>query len=556
MLAASFAEILSIGAVFPFLGVLSSPLHIFELPVLQPAIHLLGLSEPKQVILPATITFGVAILIASTIRLLLLWATTKLSYSTGADLSINIYRRTLYQPYEVHCGRNTSQVVNGIYGKTKGVIGVINMTLTLIGSAVILVTALLALFLISPLVVLLFCGFGAIYFLITKIVRKRLNVNSELIAFQSSQVIKSLQEGLGGVRDILIDGSQEAYCNIYQKADAVLRDSAGSNAFISASPRYFIECLGVLTISVIAYFFARQVDGISASVPMLGLLALGAQRLLPTMQQFYSSWTQIVGARASVRDVLELLDQPLPAYFSKTSIKPIEFKKSIILEGVSFSYNADRSSILNNINLTIPRGSRVGFIGATGSGKSTLLDIIMSLLHPTEGALLIDNCRIDFKNHLGWQAHIAHVPQTIFLTDSSVEENIAFGVPKNQIDSIGVRKAAEKAQIAQSIKSWPNGYQTSVGERGVKLSGGQRQRIGIARALYKKADVIILDEATSALDNQTEETVMQSIADLGNDLTILIVAHRLSSLRDCTHVVELEGGKIKRVGTYLEMIAI
>jgi len=210
--------------------------------------------------------------------------------------------------------------------------------------------------------------------------------------------------------------------------------------------------------------------------------------------------------------------------------------------------------ILNELNLSIAKGSRVGFIGTTGSGKSTLLDIVMGLLKPTEGTLAVDDQDITAGNHRAWQAHIAHVPQAIFLADSTIEENIAFGQPKSKIDRQRVIQAAKQAQIADLIETWPDQYKTFVGERGIRLSGGQRQRIGIARALYKKADVIIFDEATSALDNETEQAVMEAIEGLSDDLTVLIIAHRLTTLKNCTQIVELGDGGIRRIGNYQDIV--
>ena len=211
--------------------------------------------------------------------------------------------------------------------------------------------------------------------------------------------------------------------------------------------------------------------------------------------------------------------------------------------------------VLNNLNLTIQKGSRIGFIGVTGSGKSTLLDIIMGLLQPTEGTIEIDALPLTTSNNRAWQAHIAHVPQAIFLADSTIEDNIAFGVPKDKIDKTRVKQAARQAQVADIIESWPKKYQTYVGERGIRLSGGQRQRIGIARALYKQADVIIFDEATSALDNETEQAVMHAIESLGDNLTILIIAHRLTTLKKCTQIVEMGDGGIKRIGSYEDIVS-
>jgi ABC-type bacteriocin/lantibiotic exporter with double-glycine peptidase domain len=556
MILASFAEIFSIGAAFPFLAVLTAPDSVFTHPNAKPFIQALGIAEPKQLLLPLTIVFGVTALMAGAMRLLLLWAITRLSFATGADLSISIYQRTLYQPYEVHVARNSSEIVNGITGKANGVISsIILPVLNLVSGTLTLVAILIAVVSVDPVVALTaFGGFGLIYIFIILLTRDRLMIDSQCIAHESTQVIKSLQEGLGGIRDILIDGSQSAHCQIYRNADYPLRRAQGNNAFIGQSPRYVMEALGMLLIAGLAYTLAQS-GGIARAIPVLGALALGAQRLLPVLQQAYVSWTYIQGGQASLHDTLELLDQPLPEYADQSASKAMPFRQQIRLNGISFRYSAQTPWVLNGLQLTITRGSRVGFVGTTGSGKSTLLDIVMGLLHPTDGTLMIDDQTLSIRNNRSWQAHIAHVPQAIFLADSTIEENIAFGVPKDQINHQRVRQAAQQAQIADSIETWHKQYQTVVGERGIRLSGGQRQRIGIARALYKQADVIIFDEATSALDNETEQAVMQAIEGLSKDLTLLIIAHRLSTLKNCTQIVELGDGGITRLGTYEEIVA-
>ena len=556
MLFASFAEIMSIGAVLPFLGVLTAPDPVFDHAAAQPIIQALGLTAPAQLLLPLTIAFAAAALLAGAMRLILLWASTRLSFATGADLSISIYSRTLYQPYAVHCARNSSEVINGISGKANGVIySIIVPALTLISSSVMLIAILIALLAVEPVIALAaFGGFGLIYASIIRLTRKQLLADSQRIARESSHVIKSLQEGLGGIRDVLIDGSQATYCHIYRNADLPLRRAQGNNLFISSSPRYAMEALGMMLIAALAYSLAQQTDGIAKAIPILGALALGAQRLLPVLQQAYGSWISIQGGQASLQDTLELLDQTLPDYADQPAAKPLPFKHNISLKQLAFRYSPQTPYVLKNLNLTITKGSRVGFIGTTGSGKSTLLDIVMGLLQPTDGALEIDGQPLTPINNRAWQAHIAHVPQAIFLADSSIEENIAFGVPKDHIDPQRVRQAARQAQIADSIESWPEQYKTFVGERGIRLSGGQRQRIGIARALYKQADVIIFDEATSALDNETEQDVMQAIENLSKELTIIIIAHRISTLKNCSQIVELGEACIKRTGSYQDIL--
>jgi len=311
-----------------------------------------------------------------------------------------------------------------------------------------------------------------------------------------------------------------------------------------------------LLIALSAYSLSQQTNGLAMAIPILGTIAYSAQRLLPVLQQGYGACTYILAGRASLQDVLLLLEQPLPEFVEDPFfLEPIPFHKDIELRHLSFRYNEQTPWILKNLNLSIEKGSKVGLIGETGSGKSTLLDVLMGLLQPTEGSLEIDGRSLSASNLRTWQVRIAHVPQVIFLIDSTIEENIAFGVPKNQIDQNRVRKAAHQAQIANTIEGWSEQYQTFVGERGVRLSGGQRQRIGIARALYKQADVIVFDEATSALDNETELAVTEAIESLGNNLTVIIVAHRLSTLRKCSKIIELAEGGILRTGTYEDLVS-
>lgn len=558
MVATAFAEIFSIGAVIPFLAVLTNPEPVFRNQHLQPMMAWFGITESLQLLVPFTIIFAMAATVSGILRLLLLWASTKLSFATGADLSISIYQRTLYQPYAVHVSRNSSSLITGISTKANSVIyHVISPMLTLLSNAIILTVVSVGLFSLNPVVALSsFGGFGLIYAVIIRMTRERMKKNSESVAHESTEVIKSLQEGLGGIRDVLIDGTQKTYCNVYRVADSALRRAQGSSQFISQSPRFIMEALGMVLISILAYTMAYKTSGVAKVIPVLGSLALGAQRMLPVLQQIYASWSVIIGSQASFSDTLEFLEQPLPDYAHKSESKPIPFNEDISLNDLSFRYTPDGPWVLRHVDLSIPKGSRIGFIGATGSGKSTLLDIVMGLLEPVNGILAIDGIPVNMSNHRQWQAHISHVPQAIFLADTSIEENIAFGVSKKEIDHERVKQAAQQAQIADIIESWPKKYQTFVGERGIRLSGGQRQRIGIARALYKQADVIIFDEATSALDSQTEAAVMESIESLQKELTVLIIAHRLTTLKDCDVIVELDKGGIQRIGSYEEIIGV
>jgi ATP-binding cassette subfamily B protein len=552
MLIASIAEVVSLGAVLPFLGALTSPEKLFNSHLAKPLINGLAITDPLQLLLPLTIIFVIAAMFSGLVRLVLLWAQTRLGHAIGADLSISIYRRTLYQPYAVHIGRNTSEIIAGVSNKANLVVYQIVLPLIAIFSSVlILISILLALIAIEPYVAIsAIIGFGGIYAFVILLTRNRLMLYGQKINNDSNKVIKVLQEGLGGIRDVLIDGTQEAYCTIYRDADIPLRRAQAGVQILGGAPRFVIEALGMILIALFAYLLSSRPEGMVVAIPILGALALGAQRLLPLLQHIYSSWTSLRGGQASLEDVLGLLDQPLPGYLLSPYSKVLPFHHNIALKNLRFRYGPSLPWALDGITLNIAAGSRVGFFGATGSGKSTLLDILMGLIFPTQGQLMIDDQVVTGENNRGWQAHIAHVPQTIYLADTSIAENIAFGIPVEEIDYDAVHFAAQSAQLSEVIESWPEKYDTQVGERGVRLSGGQRQRIGIARALY----VIILDEATSALDNDTESSVMAAIEGLDMNLTVIIVAHRLTTLKGCDQVIEMVKGKINRTGSYRDII--
>ena len=556
MLFVSIAEIFSIGAVLPFLAIIINPEKAFSF---LGNIAFLDIQnnnwDQNELVIALAIIFGIAALLAGLMRLLLLWYSTRLSYAVGADLSIEIYRRTLYQPFSVHVSRNSSEVIDGISTKTNSAIHVINSVLNYISSIVILLAILFALSSINIWMTLIVFGcFSAIYIAIYLFTRARLSECGKIIANESVNVIKSLQEGLGGIRDVLIDGSQPIYCEIYRNADQPIRKAQASIIFISSAPRYGIEALGMIMIASIVITLSINSYEIINITPVLGTLALGAQRLMPLLQQIYSASAVLRGGAESLMNTLELLDQPMPIYLTNKNTNIINFNNNVTLEKISFIYESCSLKVLDNVNIVIKKGSRVGFMGPTGSGKSTLLDIVMGLLVSTDGSISVDGQRINLSNYHEWQKKIAHVPQNIYLSDGSVSENIAFGIPHDQIDIDRIKRVAKLAQISKIVDSLPDKYNTKIGERGVRLSGGQRQRIGIARALYKKADLIIFDEATSALDNETEENVMKAIESIGEEITVLVIAHRLTTLKACTKIYELMNGKITRSGTYEEIV--
>ncbi len=557
MLVSAFAEAVSLGAVLPFLGILTAPERVFSHPVVADVARAWRITSADQLVLPLTVAFVAAVLIAGTIRMLLLWVSTRLSFAIGADLGIEVYRRTLYQPYRVHMGRNSSAVIDGITSKVGGCVYVLSHLLMVTSSIVLMVIVMFALIGIDPMVASVTAiGFGSSYGLITWLSRRRLYRNSQRIALESTQVLKALQEGLGGIRDVLLDGLQPVYCDIYRQADLPLRRAQCNNVFISQSPRYATDALGMVLIAALAYAFSRQAGGIATALPVLGALAIGAQRLLPALQQAYSAWTNIAGNYASLADAVELLDQPLPTEELQPAPAPLSFQDAIRFDAVRFRYGSKGSWVLDGLKLTIAKGARVGFVGRTGSGKSTTLDLLMGLLMPTEGEILVDGQPISGNRVRAWQRTIAHVSQNIYLADTTLAENIAFGIPRDAIDMDRVRQAARQAQIADFIESRSEGYHGYVGERGIRLSGGQRQRIGIARALYKQASVLVFDEATSALDNATEQAVIDAIESVNRGLTIVLIAHRLTTVRRCDTIFEMAHGRVVAQGTYDQLLEL
>jgi ABC-type multidrug transport system fused ATPase/permease subunit len=547
MLVSAVAEVINIGALLPFLAVLASPDVAFSNGMVRAVADLLGIHDARGLLLPMTLGFVFMAVMAGLIRLLLLRMTTRLIFLSGHDLSVEMYRRTLLQPYSVHALRNTSEIVSALTVKANSIMFDILLPMALIVNTLVVVvfltgTLLYIDFLVATVTATIFV---VAYLLIAALSHRKLRANGQIIADQQTKGVKLLQEGLGGIRDVLLDGLQQVYVDHYQAVDRSLRRAQGDNLFFGGSPRYLMEVVGIAAIAGLAYLVSIQ-GGIAAALPTIGALALGVQRLLPAFQQGYNSWSLITGNQAALKDVLELLEQPVVEVDGTTDTRPLAFNREVSFQDLSFSYANMTDTALNLPKLTIAKGARIGIVGATGSGKSTFLDVFMGLLHPQNGSMLIDGIPLGPSNSPGWQALIAHVPQSIYLLDDTIAANIALGLKPGEIDRSRLAEAARGAQILDYVESLPEGFDTVVGERGARLSGGQRQRLGIARALYKRAPVLVLDEATSALDGDTEKAVMRAIDASAANLTILIVAHRLSTLENCDEILTVKNGAITK----------
>jgi ABC-type multidrug transport system fused ATPase/permease subunit len=356
------------------------------------------------------------------------------------------------------------------------------------------------------------------------------------------ETIRAVQEGLGGIRDVIIDNRQGVFLGRFTELDRTWWNIQTDNSLAGSGPRFAVEAAGMVLIAGLAYVLVTKTGYGGGALPLLGVVALGAQRLLPLMQLVYGNWTLVLANMGSATAMLSVLEAPAADDYREPLPAPLAFERDIRFNRVSYRYPSGDDLVLQPFDLTIAKGARIGLIGRTGAGKSTLVDLLMGLLEPTAGSIEIDGARLDAANRRAWQRRIAQVPQSIFLADASIAENIAFGIEPKDIDRRQVELAAERAALAPFITTLPKGLATVVGERGVRLSGGQRQRIGIARALYKQATVLIFDEATSALDAETERAVMDAVHELPAELTVIIIAHRMTTVDYCEQIVVVDAG--------------
>ncbi|TGR27583.1 ABC transporter ATP-binding protein [Mesorhizobium sp. M8A.F.Ca.ET.202.01.1.1] len=544
MMFGALAEAATLGALLPFLARIANPEAVGGQSFLARQLAGFRLTSSSDSLLDLTILFSVVAIIAGAVRIFLAWATNSYVFSLGHEVGVKVYDQVLRQPYSYHVSRNSSSVLAALRQVQAITAGVMLPLLQSISGIIIGVFIVAALFALSSFITfVIFAGLGAVYLAVSLVIRKHLKKNAQIIASAQAEGIRSVQEGLGGIRDVIINDTQPYFLLRYTELDLRLQRANAMNALAAGAPRFAIEAAGMVIIAALAYFLITRSNDAGQVLPILGTFVLGAQRLLPSMQLVYGNWALILSNLAGAEVVLQALEAPLGPEWNQPPPKRLPFDRAIMLKDVSFRYASDQAPILERFNLTISKGSKVGFIGKTGSGKSTTVDLIMGLLEPTGGVIEIDGQRLDGTTRRAWQRQIAHVPQSIFLADASIADNIAFGIDPANIDRDRVRNAAQQAALADFIESLPQGYETRVGERGVRLSGGQRQRIGIARALYRQASVLVFDEATSALDTETEAAVMEAIRELPAGLTVLIIAHRLTTVENCDEIVTLENGR-------------
>ena len=552
LLLSSLAEMFSLGAALPFLAVLAEPQRLWGTAKVQVLAGWLGWQQPGDLVLPFCLLFALAALLAGLLRLLALWASSGLVQAIGSDLSAELYRRTLYQPYALLLQRRSSDLISAVANEVDQVVNGLGGLLQLCSGGLVGLALAGVLLVLNPRVTLVMAAvLAGGYGLLLLLSRRRLQRLGAAMRADEAERIRCLQEGLGSIRDVILDGSQATYSRVYGQADRRLRRHRGQGEVIALAPRYVMEGVGLALIALASLQLTASRTGVLGALPLLGALALGAQRLLPTLQLIYANWTGLRLHQPALHSVLAYLDQPIPDPHPEPTQPPPAppqnpappFQAALQLRDASYRYAPEQPWVLRHAELTIRPGERVGIVGRTGSGKSTLVDLLMGLLEPTTGELLVDGEPLRGERLRRWRSGIAHVPQSVFLLDGTIAENIAFGLPARQVDWPRLEAAAERALLADVLRSLPQGLHTPVGERGVRLSGGQRQRIGLARALYRQAAVLVLDEATSALDTATEAQVLASIAALGAQVTVLMIAHRASSLVGCQRLIRIAHGQ-------------
>ena len=567
MLFSAVFEVMSLAAVVPFLSLLSEPRLVWSLPAVRAAAQVLHLSDASQLLLPATLLFAVVMMLSSAVRLFNLWLNGRLAAGLGADFSSKAYASYLYQPYAAFTQINSSQILSVVTHQTTRCVDAVNAFLQLSTGLVVAVAIVIAFLFVDWLLAvsaILFFSFA--YVFIAFQARQRLSRNGAYVSQATESQMRTIQEGVGALRNVLLDGLQPVFLEVFDCANLPLRRHQMQIQFLEKFPRFFVEGLAMIAMAVFGFFLVEQRGTGAGVIPLLGTFALGSQRLLPALQQVYANWALLRSCRPDVNDLLAVLELPRPQ--ALPAARPYLLSRELSLQSVHYRYAPDLPDVIQGLSLTIQKGERIGVIGATGSGKSTLIDLLMGLLVPTRGHVVVDGIDLHADGlqrhdasaaqvqHLlsSWRAAIAHVPQSIYLADRSFADNIAFGVPHHQIDWSRLRAVAKQAQIATFIEDSPQGYNSFVGERGVRLSGGQRQRIGIARALYKSAAILILDEATSALDTQTEAEIIDGLDCLSRELTIVMIAHRLTTLRTCDRIVRINHGLIESIDTPATML--
>jgi ATP-binding cassette, subfamily B, bacterial PglK len=558
-LLAAAGEVANLGALLPFLRLLANPVE--GLKNLGPVARPLQAIPSQYLLLTLGLAFMAVVVLSTALRVFTTRSKIRISHLIAADLADRVFSEVMRRPFSWHLQQNSSAVLGYLTHDVEQVAVSISVLLMLgVNLAVVLLLGGSLMALAPAVMIVVAALMASFYALVFHFTRATMRADGQRAQTNFQGGLQLAQEAIGGIRDVVLDRSQSYFLDAYRGRVRNYRLAKAANETKAQIPRYLIEGFAMSLIVGVSLSLALMGQGIEQQLPLLGTLALGAYRLLQPLQICFSSVANLQSNQASFARLRPFMSPSLRSrdiHQALPRLAPASAQEAALLQlaDVSFRYTPDSPWVLHHLNLAVTPGERLAFVGSTGSGKSTCSDLILGLLEPTRGMVLVHGQNLHSTPGLvsAWHERVAHVPQHIYLSDASFAANIAFGVPEQQIDFIRVRHAAKQARIAEMIEAYPDGYNAFVGERGVRLSGGQRQRIGIARALYKRAELLVLDEATSALDNQTEAEVMAAIEALNRDVTVILIAHRLSTVQRCDRIVYLEQGHINGIGSYSEL---
>ena len=560
MMAMGLVEAIGIGSIMPFMAAVMNIDRALENDYLRYLYDVAGFSSKSRFV----IFLGSMVLFVLITRNLFfaigVWLTSRFTFMCRHHLSEDLLSRYLMQPYAYFLTRNTLDLRRNVCNEVNRVItGVLIPGIKVTTKVVVSCFILTLLLVIDPMVTLVVAlGLGGLYAALYYVFYRKLNILSEVAKESRRLRFKSASEALAGIKEIKLLGREASFVNDYSRSSRQNAIVDTNSTVISQLPIFAIETAGVSIIMLCMLYLLSTRQDLSQSLPMFALYGIAVYRLMPAAQIIFSGLTNI-RYNLAILDVLHadytsMDNTPVRHGYNSTAAETFRPIGTIELREITFRYPMHPDPVINNLNLVIQENTTVALVGTTGSGKTTIIDILLGLLRPGSGHLLVNGIEVNTENVIAWQSHLGYVPQHIYLSDDTIARNIAFGVPEKEIDSDALVRAATTANLHDFItRELPDGYQTMVGERGIRLSGGQRQRIGIARSLYHNPSIIILDEATSALDGATESIVMGAIQNLSHKLTIVMVAHRLNTVKHCDVIHVIEEGSVVSSGTYSEL---
>ena len=556
----AFTELLGIASIAPFMALVGDIRILETNGVFAQLYKMSGLNNPMDFLFYTGVIVLVMLTFSTVIAMFTTWRLSIFGARIGTEIADRLYSYYMQQSWQFHASGSSAQLTKQVSTEAARISNDIIQPLMQMNSKLVLALFIsISIVIYDPVIAILgLFIFSLAYFVLYRLVRQKLESNGQQLSEVSTRRFRLMNEGFGGIKDVLLLNRSHDFITRFHDSGKVYARARGTNIAISQVPRYFIELIAFgAMISLVLVLIKVHSGNLGEVLPILAVYALAAFKLLPALQQIYSSLSVIKGnvaAFEAVKDDLQRSIENQKIVSEDSIIKSINLYKNIALNDIAFSYPGKDRAAVDGVNMSIPVNSVIGLVGSSGSGKSTLIDLLLGLLTPQQGGIYVDNIRITADNKRAWQDLLGFVPQSIFLSEGSIAENVAFGIPAKDISLKQVNKALNLANLTELVEQLPDGVNTKVGERGVQLSGGQRQRIGIARALYHEAEVLVFDEATSALDGITEKIVMDAIHEFSGQKTIIMIAHRLKTVEKCDLIYFMEHGKIIDQGTYQELV--